>query len=265
MRRTVKAMADEFFQQHLHGAHFRQVDLTGARFEQVRLGGATFHDVDLSGVRFRAAWVRDVEIGGELESLRIHGIDVIPLVEAELDRRHPERTELRPTDADGFRRAWTIIEHLWTDTVARARGLDAALLHEQVDGEWSFIETLRHLAFATDCWINRVLLGDPYPWHPLDLPWDEAPDVPGVPHDREVRPSLDEALALRNDRMATVRRVVDDLTDELLAGSTEPVLEPGFPESESFPVRDVLRVVLNEEWWHRRFAERDLDVLSADS
>ena len=66
-----------------------QVDLTGARFEQVRFGGATFHDVDLSGVRFRAAWVRDAVIAGELESLRIHDIDVIPLVEAELDRRHP--------------------------------------------------------------------------------------------------------------------------------------------------------------------------------
>ena len=110
-----------------------------------------------------------------------------------------------------------------------------------------------------------MLLGDPYAWHPLDLSWDEAPDVPGVPHDRDVRPSLDEALALRNDRMATVRRVDDDLTAEQLAGSTEPVLEPGFPESESFPVGDVLRVVLNEEWWHRRFAERDLDVLAARS
>jgi hypothetical protein len=28
-------MVDEFFQQHLPGAHFRQVDLTGARFEQL--------------------------------------------------------------------------------------------------------------------------------------------------------------------------------------------------------------------------------------
>ena len=27
------------------------------------------------------------------------------------------------------------------------------------------------------------------------------------------------------------------------------------------PVREVLGVVLNEEWWHRQFAERDLAVL----
>jgi hypothetical protein len=26
---------------------------------------------------------------------------------------------------------------------------------------WSFIETLRHLVFATDSWIRRAMLGDP--------------------------------------------------------------------------------------------------------
>ena len=32
--------------------------------------------------------------------------------------------------------------------------------------------------------------------------------------DREVRPSLDDVLELRRDRMATAREFVDDLTDE---------------------------------------------------
>ena len=105
------------------------------------------------------------------------------------------------------------------------------LLHERVEGEWSFIETLRHLVFATDAWVTRALLGEPSPWDPLDLPHDEMPDEPGVPRDRAARPSLDEVLALRADRMATVRRVIADLTDERLAGMTEPVSEPGYPES----------------------------------
>lgn len=30
------------------------------------------------------------------------------------------------------------------------------------------------------------------------------------------------------------------------------------PEGATFPVRECLSVVLNEEWQHRRFAERDL-------
>jgi hypothetical protein len=61
--------------------------------------------------------------------------------------------------------------------------------------------------------------------------------------------------------MATVRTVVDGLTDESLAASTEPVEAPGWPPPRSFLVRDCLLTVLNEEWWHRQFAERDLDAL----
>jgi hypothetical protein len=98
--------------------------------------------------------------------------------------------------------------------VERARRVDLAWLHESVDGEWSFIETLRHLVFATDSWIRRAMLGEPSPCDPLDLPWDEMPDTPGVPRDRDVRPSLDRVLGLRRDRMATVREVIDGLTDE---------------------------------------------------
>jgi uncharacterized damage-inducible protein DinB len=185
------------------------------------------------------------------------------LVNAELDRRYPDRSKMRPADQAGFREAWDTVERLWDGTVKRARRLPPELLHESVEGEWSFIETLRHLAFATDSWIKRAFLGDPSPWHPLDLPWDEMPDTPGVPRDRDVRPSLDEVLELRRDRMATVRQVIDNLTDELLEGHTEPVEGPGWPEPRSYPVRECLIVVLNEEWEHRLYAERDLGALEA--
>jgi hypothetical protein len=45
-------------------------------------------------------------------------------------------------------------------------------------------------------------------------------------------------------------------------GSAEAVLEPGWPESRPFPVREVLDVIVNEVSWHRHFAERDLDALA---
>ncbi len=61
--------------------------------------------------------------------------------------------------------------------------------------------------------------------------------------------------------MATVRTVIDGLTDESLAAQTEPVEGPGWPPPGSFPVRECLLTVLNEEYWHRQFAERDLDAL----
>ena len=75
------------------------------------------------------------------------------------------------------------------------------------------------------------------------------------------RPSLEEVLALRADRAASVREVMAGLTDERLEGTTDPVLEPGYPESESFPVRRCLQAVVDEESLHRQFAERDLDAL----
>ena len=49
------------------------------------------------------------------------------------------------------------------------------------------------------------------------------PDTPGVPRDRDARPSLDVVLGLRRDRMSTVREVLDGLTNESLDGNTEPV------------------------------------------
>lgn len=251
----------DFVGDDLRAARFERVDLRGAELRDVDLAGARFRCVDLSGVVMRGVELVDVDVHGEISNLTINGVDIGPLVNAELDRRHPDRAKMRPEDPDGFREAWEVVERLWADTVERARRMDPALLHESVDGEWSFIETLRHLVFATDSWIRRAMLGDPSPWDPLDLPWDEMPDTPGVPRDRDVRPSLDRVLELRQDRMATVREVVDALTDESLQGGTTPVEGPGWPESRSYPVRECLLCILNEEWEHRLYAERDLDAL----
>jgi DinB superfamily len=89
-------------------------------------------------------------------------------------------------------------------------------------------------------------------------------DTPQVPRDRAVRPSLDTVLELRRDRMATVRKVLDGLTDASLAADTEPVEGEGsWPPPVSFPVRDCLLTTLNEEWEHRLYAERDLAALEA--
>ena len=255
-------MAD-FTDKDLAGSVFAHVYLTGARFHDVDLGGADFRQVDLTGARMRDAVLVNVDISGEIGNLRVNGVDVVPLVEAELNRRYPDRVKMRPADAGGFREAWDILEWLWQQTVARARRMPPELLHERVDGEWSFIETLRHLVFATDAWVKRAILGDPSPWDPLDLPHDEMPSEPSVPRDSAARPSLDQVLALRADRMATVRQVLADLTDAKLAGRTVPVTEPGYPEPESFQVRRCLQAILSEEWQHRLYAERDLDLLEA--
>jgi len=253
----------DFIGADLHGSTFERVDLSGAQLRSVDLSDAQFRGVYMSGVVMRGVELVNVEIYGEIVNMTVNGVDIWPLVDAELNRRYPDRAKMRPADAAGFAGAWGILQRLWDQTVERARRLPPELLHESVDGEWSFTETLRHLVFATDSWIRRAIQGDPSPWDPLDLPWDEMPDTPGVPRDRDVRPSLDAVLELRRDRMSSVRQVIEGLTDASLDTETEPVEGAGWPPPRSFPVREILQIILNEEWEHRLYAERDLDALEA--
>ncbi len=252
-------------------ADFPAADLRGARFDRADLAGAEFFASDLTDAVFKGSYfgqvvmrgveLVDVAISGEIQNVTINGVDIGPFVEAELDKRYPDRVKMRPSDPAGFREAWQILQRLWAQTVDRAGGLPQDLLHASVDGEWSFIETLRHLAFATDSWLNRAILGDPAPWDPLELPWDEMPDTPGVPRDRTARPDLGTALALRLDRMAAVSAYLGALTPEVLDSRTTPVDAPGWPRPRSYPVKECLLILLNEEWNHRLFAERDLAIL----
>src|SRR3954471_438240 len=196
---------------------YLRADLSQSRFEEVDFSRSRFHNVYFSDTVIRGAWLQRVEIDGYVDDVTINGVDVGPLIEAKLDRRDPDRTLVRPTDADEFRRAWEVVERRWDAAVQRAQALPEDLLHERVDGEWSFIQTLRHLVFATDAWVLRAVLGDPAPYHPLGLAHTEMPaDTPAVPHNPDARPSLDEVLAVRAERMAIVARVLDELTDERL-------------------------------------------------
>jgi hypothetical protein len=243
----------DFVDHDMRHSSFRHVDLSGSRFREVNLSGVTITNSELV----------DVEISGYVVNVRVNGVDIGPLLEDELDRMYPERLKLRPTDADGYRAAWAVIEEMWPPTAERARALPPELLHERVDDEWSFIETMRHLVFATDAWVRRAYQGEPSPYDPLDLPHTEMGDVPGVPRDNDARPSLDEVLALRADRMEGVRDVMAELTDERLRETTEPVPAPGYPASDSYAVTRCLNAVLGEEWWHHLYAVRDLSALEA--
>ncbi len=240
---------------------FTQHDLTGP--EWFELDDVVFREVGFNRVVMRGVDVADLEIDGEIGRLVVNGVEVRDHVEAELDRRYPDRAAMRPTDPEGFRRAWDRVERFWAVLVDEARELPPESLHASVDGEWSFVDTLRHLVFATDAWVRRAIQGDPAPWDPLGLPWSGMPATPGVPDDRTAKPPLDTVLALRRDRMATVRDVVDALTPESLAEDTEPVEGPGWPPPASRPVARCLRVVLGEEFQHHLFAKRDLDILRA--
>ena len=142
---------------------YEHADLRGSRFNDVDLRESDLRGVYFKDVVMKGCVLDGVEIEAEIRNLVINGVDVAPLVEAELDRRDPDRATMRPTDPDGFRDAWDVVERLWAGTVERARGFAPEQLHESVDGEWSFIETLRHLAFATDAWVAGLSSATPTP------------------------------------------------------------------------------------------------------
>ena len=254
----------EFHDRDLAGADLKNVNVTGATLRSVSLSDAQIRSSDLQRVRMRGVELIDVNISGALENVVVNGVDIGPLIEAELDRRMPDRAKMRPDTADGFREAYAILERLWGETVERARKLPEADLHREVDDEFSFIQTIRHLNFASAAWAGRMILGNPSPWHPLDIPWDDAPGWPGIPWDRGARPTLDEVLAVRGDRQAMVRGVLATLTDEDLATDVSQT-EPGWPKIEKFPYKECLRIILNEEWEHRLYAERDLNLLEKEN
>lgn len=236
-----------------------------ASFTSVDLSGAKFRDCDLRNVKIVDTWLVDVNISGLVRNFFVNDVDVTPYVEAELDRRHPERVQIREMKtADDYRATWATLERLWSETVARAERLPEPAREERVDDEWSFAETLRHLVFATDAWARRTILDEPMPYHRLGLTHTAYPpaDAAALGVDLDARPSFAEVLEARADRLALVRGIVDGLTDSELERICTRTPAPGYPE-EPRTVGRCLRVVMDEECEHRRYAVRDLAVLEA--
>ncbi|MFC0509005.1 DinB family protein [Micromonospora costi] len=240
----------------------------GATFHLADLSGATFRECDLSGVRVVGSHVDDLRVSRQGEAtgrVLVDDVDVTAFVAAELDRRHPERVQLRAVrTADDHRAMWATVERLWSEAVARAERLPEGTRHERVDGEWSFVETLRHLVFAIDSWVGRMILDEPAAHHRLGLPsTDCSAEIAatfGIAVD--ARPSYAEVLAAYDDRRAQVGRVVGSVTDEILTETRTATLDPAWGE-ETQLVGECLRVVWEEHVAHRRYALRDLARLEA--
>ena len=239
-------------------------DLRGAEFDRLDLSGARFRDVNLAGARVRGADLSDVDLEGMITGLRIYGVEVEPLISAELDRRHPERALLSATDPDALRAGWAEFEAMWAATVERVRGMPPGTEDESVDEEWSFKQTLRHLVLATDAWLNLGILRKERPFHPHGLLFTEAAEHTEefglVPADAAL--SFDEVLATRADRVGQVRDFLAEITAEQLDSSSGRDPWNDSPDTKNLTVRQCLSVIFNEEWEHHRFAARDLDVIA---
>ncbi len=235
-----------------HGP-FVDVSFRGARFVRSDLSGTVMRGVDLAGADIDSPWL--LEAGS---SLLVNGVDVVPILEAELNRRFPGRSERWAEDPDGLRRAWAAVEGAWAGTLARAEAMPPGSVDVSVDGEWSLAQTLRHLVMATDTWLRRAVLEVERPYHPVGLPNAEY-ETDG--HDLSVfsstAPSWAEVLAARAERVAMVRSFLGTVTPESLAVARTNPWSATQPET----TLSCLRTILEEEWEHHRYAVRDLDVV----
>jgi hypothetical protein len=245
------------------GGHQETGRYRGATVEVADLTGARLVDCDLTGVKIVDSWLVGVDVSGYVEQLTVNGVDVTEFVAAELDRRHPERVQLRSMgDAEDFRAMAVTIQGLWSAAVTRAEQLPEAARHERVAGEWSFAETLRHLVFITDSWASRTILDEPMPYHPLGLPQTayEPADAARLGINLAATPTWAETLAARADRTAVLDGILAKLTDADLGRVCGRTPAPGYPEQER-GVAECLAVVLEEECEHYRYAVRDLTTL----
>ncbi len=227
----------------LRGAQFREVDLTDARVE-----GANLTNVKMSQV-----WLVNVDIDGMYNTVKINGVDVTAYVSAELARINPERALMEPTDPEGMRAAWSAVSSRWDATIERAQQLPEETLHASVGGEFSFVQTLRHLVFATDKWFTVPILGGEF--DPMGLPNTGSLDFPWPGLDLDADPSFADALAVRRDRGARFAKYLDELEPADLTQVRE-VLENG-----NAPLQACLHTVFEEEIAHLGYATRDLDAL----
>jgi hypothetical protein len=236
-------------------------DLRGASFVAADLGGAVFRESDLTGVRMHGVLLVDVELSGLVQRLVVNDVDVGPLIEAELDRRHPERLLFRSDEPAGLGRGWEFLERQWADTMARAAALPGELRRRRVGGEWSAVETVRHLIFVIDSWFAHEVLRAERPFHPWGLPPDFVPAWDAMGIDRDADPGFEEVAGVRAGRQQLVRDWLASVGADELARPTAPRDDPCWPPPGDRTVADCLHVLLDEEWWHHRYAVRDLAAL----
>jgi hypothetical protein len=240
----------------LQGAEFVDADLRGARFVGADLSGVVMRGVDVARADIDAPWLFDVE-----SFFRVNGVDVVPLVEAELNRRFPGRADRRAGDPEGLRAAWATLERTWAATLERVAAMPAGTVDVSIGGEWSFAQTLRHLVMATDVWLGRAIMEIEQPFHPIGLAGAGAEDD-GLDMSifAAVTPSYAEVLKVRAGRVAMVRDFLATVTSDELATTRTNPWDPAYPET----ILSCLHVILEEEWEHHRYAVRDLDAIEAE-
>jgi hypothetical protein len=233
------------------------------RFVDQDFTKAEFRECAFDRARFVGVVMQDAEIDGLITNLVVNGVEVMGFVEAELDRRYPVRLLIRSDSPVDLRDAWQQIQRDWTATIDRLRA-EPGIERRSVNGEWSAIETLRHLVFVHDSWFRRCVLGSTAPFTPIGLGIQAVSGRESNGLDPAADPDLDEVVEVRAEQTAELARWLSTVTPDQLA-ATAPVPDDDVwpPYARGRSVRRCLGTVLNEEWEHHGFCVRDLDLIAA--
>lgn len=231
------------------------------RFDEQDFTDSEFRECDFTGARLIGVVMEDVVIDGLVSNLVVNGVEVSSYVVSELDRRYPVRLLIRSADPIELLQGVRELRGAWSATLERLRSMPSGSEHRRVGGEWSAVETLRHLVFVHECWFARCCLGSTAPLTPFGLVTDSVREYePGL--DGEAAPSLDEVLGVREQHGAELEHWLSSVTaDELEAPAPVPDDSSWPPYARGKSVLECLHVVLDEEWSHHGFCERDLALL----
>ena len=234
-------------------------EFEGATFVRTSLKGATIRFSDVSGVTMRGVDVGGLDIDSHdlfFGSLVVNGVDVVPLVDAELNRQFPGRELQKSQTPEGLREGWVAVQQAWQATAAET---PRELVDAHVEDEWSLAQTLRHLILATDAWLRGGIQQIQQPFHEIGQIFTGAEGMGfDVSIFRVDPPAFEEILAVRADRQQLVAEFLASATPELLA---EERRNPWGGDDWRPTVGDCVRVILEEEWAHLRYIRRDLALL----
>jgi len=247
------------------GERFENRDMAGTLFHNVNLYGTTFDDVNLENARIYNANLSKMTIDdANIAGLTIFGVRVDQLIEAEFDRRDPERVRLRMHDIFDpaeVHRVLARLDEVRAEFYARLRAAppDALVAHPGQD-RWSALEHVRHLVFAEDLYLNRWLLRNNQPWCKLGFlpPFLEGNPVYAGVGD-EPTDDFETVLAAWDTIHAGMQAFVAKITPEILRRDTSDV------DFGQRYVGGVLQGMAKHDLQHIRMAEAALaDLLKPE-
>ena len=231
----------------------------GATFVGTSFRGATLRSCDVSAVTMRGVDVGGLDIDSHdllFGSLIVNGVDVVPFVDAELNRQFPGRELQKAQTPEGLRDGWVAVLAAWETTITNT---PPELLDAHVENEWSLAQTLRHLVLATDAWLHGGIMAMEQPFHEMGQIFTGAAEMGfDVSIFRTDAPAFEEILAVRAERQQLVADFLATATPELLAEERD---NPWGGGDWHPTVGDCVRVILEEEWAHLRYIRRDLALL----